>query len=198
MLLFRSVTKNPVFVSFLTGLFLILFAISIQFYFTYQSTPQKIKKDFETVLQRKELKLKDRLNTLQKSFERISLPDWIKISGDLQKMADEEGLAVFIYEKDSLIFWSANDIPLPDRWKDKNNAVNHEIRRLKNGWYEVVENTDSSRRYIGLILLKHEYPLENDFLENNFQKSFKVPYGTKISFTRGNVIINTTNGHQLM
>lgn len=195
----RKIFKNhPVFVPFLAGVILILIAIFLRNYFSFQSTPEKIKKSFETVLRGKEANVNDHIKRLETTFAHISSADWIKTSVEFQKLSDENGLAFFVYDKDSLIFWSTNAVPFPERFKTKKNQGSPEIQKLKNGWYEIIETSDSSRVYIGLILIKHEYPLENDFLENGFQNSFQVPAGTKINFTKGTVGINSSDGHSLI
>lgn len=195
----RKIFKNhPVFVTFLAGFILILIAIFLRLYFSYQSTPEKIKRNFEYVLRGKEAKVNDQIKRLEITFGHISSADWIKTSMEFQKLSDEDGLAFFVYDNDSLVFWSTNAVPFPEPWKNKKNPGAPETRKLKNGWYEIIETSNSSRVYIGLILLKHEYPLENDFLDNNFQNSFQVPAGTKISLTKGTVSINAADGHPLI
>lgn len=196
--LMKIVIKHPFFVSFLAGFILILIAIFLQIYFSYQSTPDNIKRNFETILRGKEAEVNDQIQKLKKTFTHFPSSDLSKISTDFQKLSDDDGLAFLVYNKDSLVFWSTNSIPFTERLTSQKNQSTHEIRKLKNGWYEVIETSDSSGIYIGLILIKHEYPLENDFLENSFQDSFQVPAGTKVSLTNGSISINTTDDRPLM
>ena len=51
---------------------------------------------------------------------------------------------------------------------------------------------------IGLILVKHEYPYQNKYLVNDFQKDFDVPTGTSIEIENGgNNEIYSKNGEKL-
>jgi two-component system, NtrC family, nitrogen regulation sensor histidine kinase NtrY len=194
---FRFLKNYRVFGSFLTGSLLILCAILFRLYFSIQNTPEKIKINFEHELKAKEIKIKDQVQKLKMLLVHSSIEERIKASNDFQKLWDEEGLAFFAYEKDSLIFWSTNSVPFQRRVNPLTGSGRHEIQKLKNGWYEVIQTGDSSMVCIGLILLKHEYLLENEFLESNFEHSFRVPAGTLISFTKGNVSITSNEGHHL-
>src|ERR1039457_181331 len=187
----RLFKKHRVFVAFLAGFIFILMAILFQLYFSFQTAPEKIKRNFETVLRDKEKQVSEKIKELKAAFENPSATDWIKTSLDFQKLSEEKGLAFFVYDNVSLIFWSTNTVPYPERWKNIKDPGFTGIQKLKNGWYEVKEISDSSKTYIGLILLKKGYPLENDFLVNRFQHSFHVPDGTGINYMKGNVSIRS-------
>lgn len=89
------------------------------------------------------------------------------------ELFEEEGFLFFIYEKDSLRFWTSNFAPL-DAVIDTA-ALTPKLLRLKNGWYEVIEKKEKKKRFVGLILIKTAFPIENKYLDNRFQPDFDLP-----------------------
>ncbi|NOY35947.1 MAG: GHKL domain-containing protein [Chlorobi bacterium] len=82
-----------------------------------------------------------------------------------KKLMDKE-MALFIYEGDSLIFWSDNSIPLEKLYPVR--PASPAIIFLGNGWF--IPKIEQSNGYtvIGLILIKHHFPVMNKFLPQNF------------------------------
>ncbi|MEI6898404.1 MAG: ATP-binding protein [Bacteroidota bacterium] len=102
------------------------------------------------------------------------------ISKQFKNLYSEQGLALFFFRSDSLLFWSTNRITLPEKTilsSDKDKT----IFRLKNGWYEIVHRKKGQKSFVGVILLANRYPFENDYLRNGFQEDFGMPPGTEIS-----------------
>jgi two-component system, NtrC family, nitrogen regulation sensor histidine kinase NtrY len=175
----KKAIQNRALFHFLAGTILILCAILLQEYFCQQNDPKKIKANFINVLEAKEKILSFNFAKL-KSVDHL-MPDSLKIVTvkEFQKLFEEENIALFKFSGDSLVFWSTNAIPLSDIFYLKNKP-SREIKKLQNGWFEIERETDSSGSYIGLILLQHQYPFQNDFLKNSFQEDFPVPDGTNI------------------
>jgi two-component system, NtrC family, nitrogen regulation sensor histidine kinase NtrY len=189
----RNITKNKALHYLLGSLLLILCAILLQNYFYHQNDQKNIRENFINVLLKKELLLKDYLKKI-KTFN-LSLTDSVKIAivTEFQKLYAEENIAVYVFQKDSLVFWSTNAIPLSENLITKKQS-SPEIEKFQNGWYEIIREIDSSRMYVGLILLQHQYTFQNDFLQNSFQKEFPVPAGTKIVADTIGTGINTKLG----
>lgn len=97
------------------------------------------------------------------------------------KLMQTEGIALLIYENDTLKFWSDNSIAVENWIKEV--CLDTRVVKLKNGWFEVMKpksNASSSKTIVGLILLKNEYPYQNKYLENTFQKDFSLPAETRL------------------
>ncbi len=86
------------------------------------------------------------------------------------------GLECFVFEKDTLVFWTDNSVPVNDLGK----KVERDLVFLGNNWSMKKERLSGSLHIVGLILIKNEYPYENMFLHNRFQQDFRLPEGTRI------------------
>ncbi len=85
---------------------------------------------------------------------------------------NKEGLGIFIYRDDSLIFWSNTDVPVPVL---RDNFPVRDLVGIANSYFIKREVKTGKLDVIGLILIKKEYPYENRFLKNSFQKDFDLP-----------------------
>ncbi len=86
------------------------------------------------------------------------------------------GLECFVFEHDSLVFWTGNSLPVNNlRRKGERDLV-----FLGNNWSVKKERLVGSMRIVGLIRIKDEFPYENRFLRNGFQEDFHLPDGTEI------------------
>jgi len=94
-------------------------------------------------------------------------------------LLDRQGLAVFVYEDDSLKLWSDNSIPISVLYSKS--RVDSTFVYLKNAW--CVPRTIKLGKYtlVGLILIKQAYLFENKFLNSAFQKDFNASPTVKIS-----------------
>lgn len=99
---------------------------------------------------------------------------------------EKEGLSFFIYEKDSLRFWTSNFAPIDAvidsfAFSQKAEAGSSGLLHLENGWYEFFQNKDGNKLFVGLLLIKTEFPIENQYLTNRFQDDFSLPDNVTIS-----------------
>lgn len=130
--------------------------------------------DFKKIFFKKESVLDRFLDTLIVKTKGKSIRDLIRINYPVFKETlDKNGLAVFIYEADSLKFWSDNTIPVINKYSGS--TFSNKVVFLQNAWYKVLHKTDSNRIVIGLMLIKHKYQYENEFLKNEFHHDFGVP-----------------------
>ncbi|MCX6250301.1 MAG: ATP-binding protein [Bacteroidetes bacterium] len=187
--------KNfPVLSSLGAGFFFFFIAILIQFYFSYQNSPEEIKRTFETVFREKVNQAQKLLAELKQYKGQFNSEEWINTSGKFQKLFNDQGLGFYISQRDSIEYWSTNEIPVKELFINTIHSSEIRVIQLKNGWYAIRETSDSVSVYTALILLKHEYPIENEFLENNFREDFHVPPGTTISLQSGNISIRSDKG----
>lgn len=138
--------------------------------------------DFEQILHKKEKRLNDEMSVLAK---RAGTQNYLQLFAEkpdyYNTLLEQEGLAFLIYENDTLKFWSDNSIAVENWMKEV--CLDTKMVKLHNGWFEVMKpNTNSStaKTIVGLILIKNEYPYQNKYLVNEFQKDFAVPAETKL------------------
>jgi len=169
--LIRSFRPIPIII--LTLIFLLLGVSFNRFKLQFQSE-EKVIARFQKSLNKKQLSLSEILDEMSKDLEIEGANyDFLNNAGRKRHMK-KQGFEVFFFLHDTLKYWS-----------DKNIQVENLLPKLKvkggviflgNAWY-VYQNRELERgSYLsGLILLKHEFAYENDFLQNKFHKDFKIP-----------------------
>lgn len=137
---------------------------------------------FEHTLHQKERLLEAEMLALAKQAESLNYNELFTNMPDrYSSLMKEEGLALLIYENDTLKFWSDNSIAV-ENWV-KEVCLDTKMAKLRNGWFEVRRphtNASTTRAVVGLILIKNEYPYQNKYLANEFQKDFELPAETKL------------------
>lgn len=149
--------KNNFWFLILSALF---FAAGIILIETETYTAEKIISDFEKSLHRKEIRLEEELDKICKNNYDVSY---------IHSLHENEGISFLIYDNDSLIFWTGRNI-LP-----KNYFSNSpEIKKHKTGWYETRIKKNNNKTCIGLLLIKNNFPYQNNYLNNYFNKGLRV------------------------
>ncbi|HEX8515095.1 MAG TPA: ATP-binding protein [Bacteroidia bacterium] len=158
-------------------------------------------KEFQAVLHEKEKRLDEEMLALARRAETRSYPLlFSEKPGYYNELMKNEGLALLIYENDTLKFWSDNSIAV-ENWV-KEVCLDSRTAKLRNGWFEVVHpptNSTTTKTVVGLILIKNEYPYQNKYLVNEFQKDFSVPAETRLITNNPDASngINNIHGHYL-
>lgn len=139
-------------------------------------------KDFETVLHEKEQRLDKEMKALARRAETQNYYQlFVQKPAYYTTLMEQDGLALLIYENDTLKFWSDNSIAV-ENWV-KEVCLDSKTAKLRNGWFEVMHpktNSTTTKTIVGLILIKNEYPYQNKYLVNEFQKDFSVPAETRL------------------
>ena len=100
-------------------------------------------------------------------------------SNALQHLKLTENTCVLIFESGRLKYWSDNKA-LPDTL----NIVNYEDGRvylLGNGYYYFKSKTVGHRKVIALLLIKHQYSLQNKYLDNDFHPALSLNKDVNLS-----------------
>jgi two-component system, NtrC family, nitrogen regulation sensor histidine kinase NtrY len=191
---FRTTWKNLI-----LGSTLIFLAVFFQEYFFFCNSPGRITSAFQKTLHAKEKRVISELNTLSKEFHQEENIQKQGLSEKDQKIFEEDGLAFFFLEYDSLVYWSVNSIPGIENLKDDARfSGKMGLLKLKNGWYEFIKEGDSSKTFLGLILLENSFPFKNEYLTDQFQNDFSTPDGTKILPPSSVNSIFSVNGKALL
>jgi signal transduction histidine kinase len=156
---------------------------------------------FEKTLHKKEQRLNEEMLKLanyaaSQSYESL----FATKPAYYNSLLKDDGLALLIYENDTLKFWSDNSIAV-ENWV-KEVCLDTRMAKLRNGWFEVMKphtNAGTTKTIVGLILIKNEYPYQNKYLANEFQKDFALPDETKLITDNPNAstTINSSSGDYL-
>lgn len=137
---------------------------------------------FEHTLHAKETRLDSEMRSLAERAKTESYPELFVNRPDYyNRLLEQEGIALLIYENDTLKFWSDNSIAV-ENWV-KEVCLDTRVVKLHNGLFEVrrpTSNSSTSRTVVGLVLIKNEYPYQNKYLANEFQRDFALPAETRL------------------
>jgi len=102
---------------------------------------------------------------------------------------DEERIGLYLWEKDSLLFWNNSQIPI----KRDSSLFNKQegLAKLTHGYYVYFKQVKDNKTALAICLLKPSYELQNNYLKNDFRAWTAIPEGVKIDTTNssGNKIM---------
>ena len=99
---------------------------------------------------------------------------------------------VFVYHHDSLIFWTNNSMPVPQKLNAS--LANVPVVQLKNGWYYQYRQQKGEYTIIGLLLIQNAFPYENESLKNTFNPDFNLRFDATISLEKkGDLLVHNSS-----
>lgn len=124
-------------------------------------------------------KFKTSLNNKEKVAEQIldeliahQTTDNFSYNKKYNELNKQKGLSFYIIENNKLSYWTDRSIsfsPSLSQFKKPNG-----IAKLKNGWHQYLIKESNRKKYLALILIKHNYTIKNKYLKNSFHKSFRI------------------------
>ncbi len=166
---------------------LLFLAFMVNHYQVIQSN-EHIKKSYERELLNREEKLSTIADKIIEDYRNSSL-NFEKTSHELEQI---NGL-VFIYDNDSLVFWSSNFI-------DPSNLISSDsqkVVKLKNGWYKLEQTRKDGVKLLEALLIKHEFAYTNEYLKKNFITSTVIHANSEISLLKNELNIYDRDGNFL-
>lgn len=137
---------------------------------------------FEKVLHAKEGLLNTQLDSLALAAEKKSYAELFSETPEkYSTLFEEHGIIFLVYQNDTLSFWTDNSMAVENYIREI--CLDDPIVQLRNGWFEVVKRPSrpsAAKMVVGLVLLKKEYPYQNQYLVNEFQEDFDVNGKIKI------------------
>ena len=91
----------------------------------------------------------------------------------------EEGFSVFVYENDTMRFWTDNTVSTDKVYSQS--SINNRIGIFNNAWYEIRTFVDGDITYVGLVFIRSKYNLTNKYLHNDFLPEFNLGASVQIS-----------------
>jgi two-component system, NtrC family, nitrogen regulation sensor histidine kinase NtrY len=141
--------------------------------------PDEQYQDFSSALLVRQQLLEEKVNVL---LEKIKVKNYDHLFGfgykPYEDLYTQEGQSLFIYDKDSLQYWTDNHVPVENYLLTV--CLDNRVVQLNNGWYLVVRKQWKSKDIIGLQLIKQDYPIHNQYLEDSFFRSFDLHESSKI------------------
>ena len=105
----------------------------------------------------------------------------------------EKGMIFLIYSNDTLQFWSDNSCPVPNFYNQ--NVFSQSIHHFENGWYYISSLQSNNVHIIGLLLIKNDYPYQNDYLKNDFNPVLNLPVSATFSLNKSDYNVFSTSGN---
>ncbi len=103
----------------------------------------------------------------------LAIADYIN-----SQQLSNKGYAVFVYQNDSLKFWSSTKVEISRKFVDT--LVFKRIYQGGTGYYLQNHLLKGHYKLLCLSLIKHDYPLHNKFLVPAFYSGLQVPPSVKI------------------
>ena len=154
--------------------------------------------NFQSVVDRKSKIVTENLEQIAGIIKEDGVPGFIRGYADkYYDLYGEKGIVILIYQNHDLKFWNSNAVPLQINEilpEDEKKVINP-----GNGWFVLKSHeTEDSLTLLGLILIKHDYVIDNQFLINDFHPDFKLFPEAGLEFNpEGKYIINDTEGNFL-
>ena len=157
--------------------------------FNEQQSKKYIKKLFEKELHEKS----ESLNKIADEILDAYLNNKLNSSQTWSTQLNTINGMVYLFEKDSLVYWSSNLIaPSGIIAQDE-----HPIVKLSNGWYKISQKKDHDIKLVEALLVKNEYAYHNEYLIPNFISNAALQENYTISVEPNDLNIHDDNGRFL-
>ncbi|SFF00995.1 MFS domain-containing histidine kinase [Sunxiuqinia elliptica] len=156
------------------SLLLFVFAFVQEHHLLYHNPENELVEKFEFQLHKQKELLNEKLDGIEKVIADSTFDGNYQASLiDYSELYHNQGLGFVVLEKNELIYWSHNHFAFTSRYSSK--MANQELLALPNGTYLGISRQVDSLNIIGLIHIKDVYGIENQFINNQFVKPFKLP-----------------------
>ena len=139
----------------------------------------KVKEKFEQKLQMRQALLEQNLDQIASTIEDKDFDgDFQSAFHQLSSLFSQKGLGFLITDDQKLLFWSSSRFPFERIYLKQ--VPEEKVLFLPNGVYLSSVKKAHNLNLIGLILLKENYPIQNDYITNRFAKGFNTPESYRI------------------
>ncbi|MDD2196535.1 MAG: ATP-binding protein [Bacteroidales bacterium] len=129
------------------------------------ASPPQIDRAASVLKQRTDAGIEVAKELVNASIDKGFVEPFEMLSESTAKRLDDEGISIFIFNNDSLIFWSeALDIDRVAEYSDR-------LVKVQNVWCTSYWIAHDSIKALALVKVKYSYPYQNKFLENSFHPS---------------------------
>ncbi len=147
----------------------------------------------KSLLSKAETKLKDLEQEMKSSLEMIKV---FKTEDEFHDFSlhsgfEDNGFSFYVLKNNKIIYWSNNEPVVTD--EDLTSNVQGKFLSLPNGDFLLYSIANGDQKYIGLILLRHNYDYENKYLVNGFNKTLDLS-SSFIAGSTGTLEFHLPNG----
>ncbi|MBM3170222.1 MAG: HAMP domain-containing histidine kinase [Bacteroidetes bacterium] len=107
------------------------------------------------------------------------LEDVLQNAESKLKVQTQAELAFFVYKNDSLIYWNSASVPVPFQRFDE--EFLQPVMQLRNGWYRILRRDSADVSIVGMVKIKQEFFIKNEFLQDAFSPGFGFDNQVQIS-----------------
>jgi len=137
--------------------------------------------EFARILDLKSQAATDAIFKLQKEIKVKGVKIAHKDNQGFLQNLNSDGIGLSVFRNDELVLWSSQAVS-PSITKQIA-LRGTEIAKIDNGWYRILYYTDGVDEFCAHILIKNEYPYQNEYLSNSFQRDFSQEALKNISLT---------------
>lgn len=139
----------------------------------------RVTEKFEKKLQKQQALLEQNLEQIACTIEDDDFDgDFQSAFHQLSSLFSQKGLGFLITDNQKLLFWSSNRFSFERAYLKQ--ALEEKVQFLPNGIYLSSVKKAGNLSVIGLVLLKENYPIQNEYITNHFAKGFNTPDNYKI------------------
>lgn len=129
------------------------------------ASPPQIERAINVLKQRTDAGIEVAKELVNASIDIGFVKPFEMLSESTAKRLDDDGIAIFIFNNDSLTFWSESlDI-------DHVAEYSNRLIKVQNVWCTSYWIAHDSIKALALVKVKYSYPYQNKFLENSFHSS---------------------------
>lgn len=118
------------------------------------------------VQQKIQVSFLNQINALEKQVDKV-------LNGQIQKevknLPTKTPFFLHIFQNNELVYWNTNQLPTSSNLS--NNEIKNGVYKLSNGYYYIYSGIKNELIIQGSLLLQSSYELENEYLENEFNRS---------------------------
>jgi two-component system nitrogen regulation sensor histidine kinase NtrY len=135
---------------------------------------QALSKEAQSAFSHEEKQTASIMDSLASAVKYAPVISWEEINELSEKLKVPPGsLTFFIYKNEKLMYWSDNMVFLD---QSSGEALHdQQMVFMRNGWYEYFSRRSGPYHIAGLLLIKHEYPFQNKYIDNRFNSRFHLP-----------------------
>jgi signal transduction histidine kinase len=127
---------------------------------------------FQARFQQREAEMEKDLDlTLQKVIREDVSEQWLNFDPN-------QGIFLYIFRNDSLLFWNSNRIPVL-RFANIQFPADG-VLRMQNGWYRIQTKSKMGYTVCAAFVIRSEYAYKNDALEHAFAPELDLPFQASI------------------
>lgn len=161
-------------------------------YSSHQNDPRVISSNFQRIILKTENQVWQKVEVLKNRFDTNSNVFPVTFNDPVLGLGDDK-IYLFVFNLDSIIFWSTNKIILPEKFNSQWND-DQQVLKLKNGWYGFQGIRSGNYLFLGCYLIKSEFLFQNDFVKNKFSSRFNCPETISIEIKKGRHPIFSSSG----